>query len=152
MIIGKSRTNQPVEPTEELAEGISEIVTDMVESGELENAKPIYCHPIQVKYTSGSRVYFFSCLIFNNDETAFTYETFYDYVLNLILTYNAVIMSSGSVWGGTKLTIATCIKNNYADGIGLFGLEPDGTENYYTVSKSDLSGASIFTDGVNKIN
>ena len=49
MIIGKSRTNQPVEDTDGAVAGL---VEEMVESGDLENAKPIYWHGLDI-YKSG---------------------------------------------------------------------------------------------------
>ena len=126
-------------------------VKDVIKSGTADNAKPVYIHPINFQYsTTGGRIYFISCLIFNNDATPFTSDSFYDYVLGLITNYGAIIMASGAVWSGTATLVATNISDNGSGGIAIRGLV-GGTADFYSLTKSEMRDGT-FTDGVNKIN
>ena len=131
-------------------------VQALVEGGALDNAKPIYCHPINFKFTSSSsRVYFLSCLLFNNDDTPFDASTWYDYVMGLITNYNAIIMTSGAVYipDSTTVLVATNISTNGSDGMAVRGLKLNGSADFFTIVKSDITDPTAeFTDGVNPLN
>ena len=125
-------------------------VKALVEGGTLDNAKPIYCHPIECKIVSGTRTYYFSCLIFNNDNTAFTWSTFFAYISDLINNYDAKIMCSGSFFDTNSYMINCCIKKSASDTIALHGIDNVGNINYYSLA--DTMTPEIFVDGINKIN
>ena len=137
-------------------EGDVSITGDLSVTGKINNeanpsVKPIYCHPINFQYsTDGGRIYFISCLIFNNDATPFTSDSFYDYVLGLITDYDAIIMASGAVWTGNSILVATNLSDNGSGGIAIRGLL-GGTVDFYSITKVDMRGGT-FTDGVNQIN
>ena len=67
---------------------VKNLSKEVIESGLVENAKPIYCHPLDINFTSGSRV---GCLIFNNDPTPFTSSTFADYIEELYAKIGSII-------------------------------------------------------------
>lgn len=130
---------------------VEDITATVINGEENPSVKPVYCHPINFQYsTSGGRVYFISCLIFNNDSTPFTSDSWFDYVMGLITDYGAIIMASGAVWSGTKALVATNISDNGSGGMAIRGLL-DGTTDFYSITKPDLRDGT-FTDGVNKIN
>ena len=53
--------------------------TELVEGGTLENAKPVYCHPIL--FYNAEAKYRLMMLVMNNDSSAFTLETLFDYIV-----------------------------------------------------------------------
>lgn len=57
---------------------------ELVESGELDNAKPIYWHSVSIKRLAGSDpevlYYYFDFIIINNDPTPFTMDSFKEFI------------------------------------------------------------------------
>ena len=126
-----------------------------IASGNIPNAKPIYCHPITVEYkaNNNSLYFYFTCLIFNNDETPFTWPTFYDYVDYLTGEFNASIMASGGIKAtGVDMIVATCLRRSNALKPAIYGMSINGIKDYYSMDKTPASTTITFTDGVNKIN
>ena len=120
------------------------------------SVKPIYCHPIEVKLDlSDDRIYYFSCLIFNNSATAFTWASFFNYIDDLCRNHGAVILCSGSVSrstaGNEYVAIATCIKLSASDTIAIHGLRTNTYELNFNTIQGTMTPTS-FVDGVNKIN
>lgn len=148
---------------------ITDIVQTSDEVYDVENAKPIYCHPITIQGTNvgtfgvNMRVNF---LIFNNSPTAFTLATFKTYLDNLLEStgFRAKILASGAM-NKTKLTDASTAETDT-----LIISSIDKAENgSYAIMGYAVTVASIgnfadadfnkvfpsgltFTDGVNKIN
>ena len=125
-------------------------VTDNAYS--VENAKPVYCHPIRGSFTRQDNMLFtFTCLIFNNSSTAFTTSTFFDWILALFEEYpDASIMASGYI---DNMPISRIYKGS---GSSVFFEKPklsDGVyvNDYNSMTLGDLNTGS-FVDGVNKIN
>ena len=148
MIIGKTRTNQPVENSAELPDAIAEIVEDMVEGGELENAKPIYYHGIVI----GGNLMEIQLVILDNNSTAYTKETFKTKLLELldsgaIINCNGAVDISGSIYpaylitksGGGTYLIAYHTTTSLQGSVSF--------TDYY-----DNIATDYFHDGVNKIN
>ena len=133
----------------------------LIEAGQTENAKPIYCHPIFFDFVGKEgtafegRRYHATCLILNNSETAFTLESFVNYVQNLCDTYDAKIMITGMCFYDNISIINTCIKNIVVGNAGIYGLKIGTNDEDYVafevIADSD-SGTTTFSDGVNKIN
>lgn len=132
---------------------VQEIIKKVIESGQVNNAKPIYCHPIYFKITLSNRTYSISCLIFNNEENAFAdYKAFFNYISNLINNHNAIIMCSGGIGiTSDRIIIATNIRKSVANTIAIHGISSlNYTEDYFTITENETVDA--FVDGVNKIN
>lgn len=129
----------------------SQQAKEVIESGEIDNAKPIYCHPVYASFSRDSSVFItFTCLIFNNDETPFTKESFYDYVLALLTEYpDASIMASGFK---NLLPISRIQKQSTS--LAVQSPNAGGTANdYWTFTKSSfIDEATEFYDGVNPLN
>ena len=131
-------------------------VQALIEGGTLENAKPIYCHPIyfDCNFTSGDyagRRYYFTCLIFNNEATPFTLSTFLAEIQRLC-NLGAKIMITGGAFYDNITLINSCIKNVSENNACIYGLKV-GTNNDDYVSLSIVSEQyTTFEDGVNKIN
>lgn len=131
----------------------AQFVGNAISGGNVDNAKPIYCHPIQLQYNVTEQNGYITCLIFNNDSTPFTFTSWYDYVNNLITNYGAVIMCSGAL--GFLIegfdVIATCIKLSVTNTLAIHGIRTDNHNfSYYTIYRETVP--LLFTDGVNKIN
>ena len=67
---------------------------EVIESGLVENAKPIYCHPVYITLTGYCDIMF---LLFDNNATAYTRETIKSKVHELLDIADAKIMCSGNV-------------------------------------------------------
>lgn len=75
-----------------------DVAVSVIESGEVENAKPIYCHPVTWgDKVTGTFAFQVTMLIFNNDPTPFTYTSFVEWVKKLSKDNNipARIMATG---------------------------------------------------------
>lgn len=135
-----------------------EEATSLITSGELENAKPVYIHPIViVDSSSTTRNVNIAIFIFNNDETPFTtWEQVRDYIVNVVNNINDIarFLTTGAFISGSETYVACHI---YCQKVGedTYSLRVEG-------SKSDGSGATGYVslysatlnvyDGVNKIN
>ena len=134
-------------------------VEALVEGGTLDNAKPIYCHPLTIRYDDGKLI--LTCLIFNNDATPFTMDTFKQWVdstANIVSGGILRVMVSGAFLNTdtNKLVIASYFyKINSTGNYGLFGQNTDTSGVGYMQSATfgDLFPVSTaLYDGVNKIN
>lgn len=131
---------------------------ELIESGAVENAKPIYCHPIRVYTTDNvaDSSYMFSIMIFNNDPTPINsraklikwMKDLYDLV-GSVITVNA---------SGFYKTITSCayiyiIKTGDDYKFGCDGRSSTNVWNSIeTLEESFLDGTCYVLDGVNKIN
>ena len=134
-------------------------IRTLIESGEIDNAKPIYCHPILVRYAVEKLM--LTCLIFNNDSTPFTLDTFkawLDDVADNVPDGVARVMVSGSYTYGLteKTAIASYLyKIKASSEYGIGGIIADGSGEAFVQStnfNSVIKAESNFYDGVNKIN
>ena len=128
---------------------VNDNIKNIIESGEVDNAKPIYCHPI-VLYNAGDQVWMISCLIFNQKAEAFTKETLITY----LKTFTGRLVVTGSYDSASTGFVVVSSVNNRNDGIWLLGWTPsdsyisEGIVNFETV----ITNSSSFNDAVNKIN
>ena len=138
-------------------------VKALVEGGALENAKPIYCHPIHIENQAvGESNYHLTFLIFNNDSYAYDYPTFKQWLSNLaeqIEPNEVQLLCSGGIASSDKqlVIIASYLfYNTTNEVVGIAGITPSGVlnANYTSLANIDsLFGASmVFKDAVNKIN
>lgn len=128
-------------------------VKALVEGGTLENAKPIYCHPVYLKYNRSydEKIVQLTMLIFNNDSENFTKATFVAWLKALFTSVpTAKILTSGFF-----STNAACCITNASDANAVF-LQFASTETAggqaYLQYEDILNEDTILEDGVNKIN
>lgn len=130
---------------------------ELIESGEVDNAKPIYCHPIQLVSNVVGKWYRLTFLVFNNDSTPFTYDTFKQWLFNLYAEIGETIsiVSSGSFHATLdsqndgEYSVANRIYTNDGETIKVSG----GSIVTDRVNIIDVTaGADNLIDGVNKIN
>lgn len=144
MIIGKTRTNQPVED-----EGMVDArIEDLVEGGTLDNAKPIYYHPITIRNTA---LGYISMLILDNQSEAYTKTTFKSKIAN----FDRICPLSGAVFGIDNKVLICAYAFKQSNKHYILGLYTDGSyEDTTTVSIEDILdvGTTSFSDGVNKVN
>lgn len=143
--------NRVIEGNFELGEDASKVADELEKAGA--GVKPLYCHPIYVTYARTAQVVgTFTCLIFNNDNTPFTAETFLAWAIALFTEYpNASIMASGYV-GALPISRIKIHPNDPTSAVALEAALEDGSgNNYYTLNATELAKGSL-TDGVNKIN
>ena len=134
-------------------------VEALVEGGTLDNAKPIYCHPITIadNTVGASQSGKLGCLIFNNDPTPFTPATFIDFLDALYTQIGGVvriITTGGFTDNSNNVAVAAYMGKVGANSYYLSGIKTTGDgEVYMTFSKEDLTSyIKYFYDGVNKIN
>ena len=128
-------------------------IKEVIESGQVDNAKPIYIHPVQIDLstTYAGKI---TMLIFNNDSTPFTKTTFLDYFDNLYTQVGSTIriMISGAFTKSSLISIASYLVKSSTTYI-LVGWALNGGENNITFTRNEFeSNIEIFNDGVNKIN
>lgn len=148
---------------EQLGSDIKEIdnhikgqATDVIESGEVENAKPIYCHPLTMQFKVDTAEYQLTCLIFNNSSSKFTWDTFKQWLNELNTSVpDGRIMMSGTIYDNGVYYPASYLYTSSTQKLVI----TMGAVTGYTSSKTFIltsSWASInpdgFADGVNKIN
>ena len=77
-------------------------IRKLIEDGEIENAKPIYYHPIAIHSKNGGNALgnSLSIVILNNSNTPFTLETLLKWVADNNITY--LSPASGSIWNPTS--------------------------------------------------
>lgn len=139
------------------ASGFAEIsggslIAKVIEDGTIENAKPIYCHPITVVCNDTGYLLRFTCLIFNNSETPIDRVGFKAF-LDSLSSVQGNIMISGAFVISTDTIISSYARY-------------DGSQ-YYLIGVNAATGAVVshngsfdtiypntttFEDGVNKIN
>lgn len=116
------------------------------------SVKPIYCHPVYIKYNRefDSGVVEITCLIFNNLATAFTKQSFIDWLNNLYtVNASAKILVSGFF----KQKPVCCLKYSSASNSILILADTDtASSSAYLQYEDLLLETTIFEDGVNKIN
>lgn len=127
----------------------------LVEGGTLDNAKPIYCHPITIQSTGESLIFRITMLIFNNDSTPFTRTSFKTWLDNLLTELGTTVrvMISGAYNTGEKIIIASHLSHEsvgyFVNGINV----SDGSQDFVGGEYSTLFPSSVgFVDAVNKIN
>lgn len=146
---------------EEAAESAAGQVVEAIEGGTLDNAKPIYCHPITISNTADATYNFrLTLLIFNNSSVEYNKTTFESFISNIP---QARFLSSGSVIkkgaGGFYMASAFVYFNPSAEPAHLWiiGIDNNGDDHTSGVDPIDLSillvlDSTSFYDGVNKIN
>lgn len=154
-VIGKTRTNQPVEKTAGLDEEIVSQATEVIESGLVDNAKPIYCHPITLTNSNSTNYQGrFNALIFNNSSTAFTKQSLTD-LLTSATAFRLVLTGGCKDIANSKVVIAS---HAYYDGTHVYvmGIDTSGNvvgvaDNIYFEDFVNDSNTG-FADNVNLIN
>lgn len=130
-------------------------IETLVEGGTLDNAKPIYCHPLDIILGSNGRI---GCLIFNNSSTPFTKNTFVGFIEDLFASVgdNCRIISTGVFYtdSGAYPAVGILRRNAATNQYALYSQKLDGTA--ITVDFNDaetfISEITYINDGVNKIN
>lgn len=131
----------------------------LIESGEIENAKPIYCHPIVIENQRSDRYTMALCmLLFDNNSDSYTPDNYDPTTLIAHLkafSTGARILLTGSVYD--KVNQVNVVANQlYFDGAHLYicGIDNSGTYHTSSVAPLDLEVINIdyCNDVVNKIN
>ena len=125
----------------------------------VENAKPIYCHPIKIANSdSETKKFRLTMLIFNNDPTPFTLATFKSFIDELSAETEGAgsILCSGGYYDGTKGVVASYIQKALAGSYYLVGMNATLTANT-NIGSLDFDdifppASTDLVDGVNKIN
>lgn len=131
-----------------------------IEGGTLDNAKPVYCHPLQLTRISGTTQFAITCLIFNNDPTPFTLSTLKEWLDNVYLLSgeSVILMASGYYKNDSdEITSMSYIYKskvtlNYGVAGGQYNslvIHSVASLNFNDIFDSDNT---TFVDGVNKIN
>lgn len=146
----KSISNEVVE--EQLLEDgeIDTAVKSLITGGTLENAKPIYCHPLEL-YSDYN--FILTALVFNNSNTAIdTWAKLKEVIHNFgSETYNRLLVSGGIQVGGV-VYIASEIIEDVAQS-KFFVNAVNASDGSISTSTIEITNASMsVVDGLNKIN
>lgn len=127
-------------------------IKSVIESGQVDNAKPIYWHSVSIKRVSGgSLYYYFDIIMINNDPTPFTKDTFLAWLLahpdaEIKTVQGYVVAYPSDVVSYFKL------KPNTEDSILIRSINTStgaNRESIYSITNAD----AVLTDnGVNKLN
>ena len=132
------------------------ITGDLTVSGSINGeedpcVKPIYCHPLTLAYGGTAGNVFLTCLIFNNDNTPFTWAT----LKTFLSTFVGRILVSGGVndLASSKIVIATQLRVLSENSIYVYGMDTDGNRISSAENALNIAGIGIeVTDDVNKVN
>lgn len=131
---------------------VEDKVEELVEGGTLDNAKPIYCHPLTMTIEGGVM----TCLLFNNDSTPFTASTLADFIDNLFTEIGDIIriMASGAFIKSTNVVISSFIGKNNSGYIIYGRIASTGAESItaFATKEAFVDAITSIFDGVNKIN
>ena len=135
-------------------EEIKDVVNYAVEKGLINNAKPIFCHPITIdKEVESSDIVHISFLIFDNSNEEYnTYDKLRAKLLSIFaLNPSAVFPCTGAIYyiSGASILIAQKIELYETDIIRIRAVRPNGTLGYFNLLSFNTA---IYFDGVNKIN
>ena len=128
-------------------------VASAIAGGNVDNAKPLYFHPITIYLANN---YSLTMIIINNDGNAFTKTT----LLQYLKTAKGRFLINGSYYqsgeGGFYLSPAYANVNTEGTTVFLIGIDSNGdnhTRAENTISfDTIINNASTFEDEVNKIN
>lgn len=132
-----------------------EDITDLIEGGTIDNAKPLYCHPISIDDDVSDNKVHIALLIFDNSNEEYnTYNKLLN-KLNSIFSKNlyAVFPITGGIYYSSTASLHIAQKIGYNSGnsrIVMYTSRPDGTQGNFSV-ENYLQNATIY-DGVNKVN
>lgn len=118
--------------------------------GEGGSTKKIYYHPLTFWNSATANRYVLSCVIIDNDPTAYTWDTF----KAKIETFARIAPMSGSVYESGENTLVN-VAYAFLNGTihTFYGARLDTSANYVTsVAIENLATPSGFYDGVNAIN
>ena len=131
----------------------------LIEGGEIENAKPVYIHPIKIYNGVGdTKKFMITLLIFNNDPTPFTLTTLEQYFLDLYTEVGGLLTFLASGFYNDGINVIQSASYLYCNGENKFGVDGAnvGASDYASTGDSAWSdlfaSGTTFTDGVNKIN
>ena len=129
-------------------------VKTLVEGGTLNNAKPIYCHPVNIGYIDESNEFMITMLIFNNDATEFTFETFNAWLSALVNQIaQARIMASGYIKvSGTIYPVSQLYGSDNNRNVICSPNAISGILISYSKAEWEALVPNVFQDAVNKIN
>ena len=133
---------------------VKNLSKEVIESGLVDNAKPIYCHPISIDDNVSDNKVHIALLIFDNSNEE--YNTLSKLTAKLTSIFNineyAVFPITGAIYYNSASALHIAQKIIYIEGTGISILtsRPDGTQGNFTMST--YLGNAIIVDGVNKIN
>lgn len=123
----------------------------VIKSGQVENAKPIYCHPILFRLIDGSNVCRGGCLILDNNPTPYDWTTFKAKCKEIAVAINdtARIVCTGSCYANSTCIINQGIDCSTDGTMTIWGFNISGDNASYRIDNKTINQ---FFDGVNKIN
>lgn len=133
-----------------------ETATDLIEGGTVDNAKPIYCHPVTIQLGNAKVNGRIAMLIFNNTPTAFTKESLKTYFDNLSSAMGVTIrfLSAGGIYDkvNSNFIVTSYLFKLTDSSYGFTGIKTDGTGTDVYGTFDELFEYAVINDGVNKIN
>lgn len=121
------------------------LIAKVIESGTIDNAKPLYCHPILIVQAG---VLYASCMILNNSPTEInSWDRFKTEVISWDVE-TARIPAAGTFILNGEVIPSTIISKVAGNIFNIYGLDSNGSVKYIDITTMN---GQVY-DGVNKIN
>lgn len=126
-------------------------IKSVIESGQVDNAKPLYFHPIAIGLTGS---YYLTMIIINNDATAFTRQT----LTALLKADSGRYLVNGNyfVSGDDGYYLSPAYAQHNQGNLYLVGIDSKGSAHTSSVNainfENMIANSGTFEDAVNKIN
>ena len=140
-----------------LVEGDS-LIAKVIETGTIENAKPLYFHPVVIGQSGAQNALQCSVIILNNDDTAFTsWDSIKAYMTSIAVSINAIARfpATGVCRNNDQDVIILSHFDVYTTGqVYVQGTKTDGTlvaGTALNVAPYSIADSNIH-DGINKVN
>lgn len=127
----------------------AQIVKSMVESGALDNAKPIYCHPINL-YSNTLPANMSALILSNDPEPLDTWAKVKAAIAQFVETGNARLVTTGAAVLTGTLVVASCIIYRTSD--QTYSLQGIDVTSLGLRDVGITSESFTVYDGVNKVN
>ena len=127
-------------------------------SSDVASTKKIYCHPIKLYGSEGNYIFRLSCLIFDNNKEAYTFDTFKTFVddLKTKTEGRGAIIMNGTYFNGSTVTITSYFQKDVSNQYMLVGnnASSGAVVNISSANILDIfpTDKTAFYDGVNAIN
>lgn len=127
-------------------------IEGVIKSGSIDNAKPIYFHPIYFVYDDESASIWLSWFILDNDPTAYTFATLKAKFRELVSVGARFITTGGIKVKGTSAWLQAIITEDQGDNKTQVFCANGTTADVITLENLNPENITAFQDGVNKIN
>ena len=128
-------------------------IEDVIKSGNVENAKPIYWHSVTIKrIQSGILDFYADLIIINNDATPLTLTTFYNFIKSLPDAEFKIVQGYEADHASNIVSYLKYYEQDDPRAIEIFSIKSSTGAVESRAFSIDTVGVEFTDNGVNKIN